>query len=301
VSRGAGPRAPAPQAEAPGWRPATGAPELPGGAADSLRVGGGPTVLGARERREQIARLVAEQERVSVADLTGRFLVTDASIRRDLVILEDEGRLRRVHGGAVGGAATRPFGIYAAKARDCRAEKARIGTAAGALISAGDVVFLDSGTTVAALAARIPGPLRRPNAITVVTHSLPVLDEVGSWESPHLVCLGGLYLPDYRAVVGPQTVAGLRELSADIVFLGCEGLTLEQGLTTPHVLVAEVGAVMAARSRRVVVVADSTKLGRSGFTPIVPIGAVDTLVTDGAGDPRLLALIEAAGIKVIVA
>lgn len=261
----------------------------------------GPTALGARERRAQIARLVAEHERVSVADLTSRFLVTDASIRRDLMILQDEGRLHRVRGGAVGNAASRHFGIYAGKARERREEKARIGAAAAGMISVGDVVFLDSGTTVAAIAARVPGPLRRSSAITVVTHSLPVVEEIGAWESPHLIFLGGLYLPDYRAVVGPQTVAGLRELSADVVFLGCEGLTIEEGLTTPHVLVAEVGAMMAARARRVVVVADASKLGQSGFTPIVPITAVDTLVTDGAASPEHLERIRAAGVEVILA
>jgi len=261
----------------------------------------GPTALGARERRAQIVRLVAEHERVSVADLTSRFLVTDASIRRDLMILEDEGRLHRVRGGAVGGAASRHLGIYAGKARERREEKARIGAAAAGMISVGDVVFLDSGTTVAAIAARIPGPLRRSNAITVVTHSLPVVEEIGAWESPHLICLGGLYLPDYRAFVGPQAIASVRELSADVVFLGCEGLTIEQGLTTPHVLVAEVGAMMAARARRVVVVADSSKLGQSGFTPIIPITAVDALVTDGAASPEHLERIRAAGVEVILA
>ncbi len=261
----------------------------------------GGTALGARERRDQIARLVAERERVSVADLTSRFMVTDASIRRDLVILEDEGRLRRVHGGAEGGAASRASAMYAAKARERRDQKARIGAAAAAMIAAGDVVFLDSGTTVAAIAARIPGPLRRANAITVVTHSLPVVEVIGGWESPHLICLGGLYLPDYRAVVGPQTVAGLRELSADIVFLGCEGLTIEQGLTTPHVLVAEVGATMAARARRVVAVADASKLGQSGFTPIVPISAVDALITDDGADADQVRRIRDAGVEVVIA
>jgi DeoR/GlpR family transcriptional regulator of sugar metabolism len=169
------------------------------------------------------------------------------------------------------------------------------------MISVGDVVFLDSGTTVAAIASGIPGPLRRSNAITVVTPSLPVVEAIDAWESPHLICLGGLYLPDYRAVVGPQTVAGLRELSADIVFLGCEGLTIEEGLTTPHVLVAEVGATMAARARRVVVVADSSKLGQSGFTPIIPIQAVDALVTDSGASAVHLERIRAAGVEVIIA
>jgi DeoR/GlpR family transcriptional regulator of sugar metabolism len=275
-----------------------GAPPAPVG----LELTGGTAAApGARERRDLIARLVAEHDRVAVADLTSRFHVTDASIRRDLAILEDEGRLRRVHGGAVSGAGSRAYDIYATKARERREQKARIGAAAAAMIAPGDVVFLDSGTTVVALAARIPGPLRRPNAITVVTHSIPAVEEIGGWESPHLICLGGLYLPDYRALVGPQAMASLRELSADIVFLGCEGLTVEQGLTTPHVLVAEVGAVMAARARRVVAVADSSKLGQAGFTPIIPIAAVDALVTDAEADPALVERIRGAGVEVLLA
>lgn len=255
----------------------------------------------ARDRREQIARLVEELQRVSVAELTARFGVTEASIRRDLMILENAGRLRRVHGGAVGHAGVRTHGIYATKARERREQKARIGALAASLVAAGDVVFFDSGTTVVQVAAHIPGPLRRANAITAVTHSIPVLEEIGDWESPHLICLGGLYLPDYQALVGPRTVAGLRDLSADIVFLGCDGLTLETGLTTPHMLVAEVGATMAARARRVVVVADSSKLGRQGFTPIVALAQVDLLITDTDADPERIAQIRAAGVEVRLA
>ena len=255
----------------------------------------------ARERREQIAGLVEELQRVSVAELTARFGVTEASIRRDLMILENAGRLRRVHGGAVGRAGVRTHGIYATKARERREQKVRIGAVAAALVAVGDVVFFDSGTTVVQVAAHIPGPLRRANAITAVTHSIPVLEEIGDWESPHLICLGGLYLPDYQALVGPRTVAGLRDLSADVVFLGCDGLTLETGLTTPHMLVAEVGATMAARARRVVVVADSSKLGRQGFTPIVALAQVDLLITDTDADPERIAEIRATGVEVRLA
>jgi DeoR/GlpR family transcriptional regulator of sugar metabolism len=255
----------------------------------------------AHDRREEITRLVDAEERVSVADLTSRFKVTDASIRRDLMILEDAGRLRRIHGGAVPHLGVRTHGVYATKLREHREQKARIGAAAAALVKPGDVVFFDSGTTVAQVAAHIAGPLRRANAITAVTHSLPVIEEIGDWESPHLICLGGLYLPDYQAVVGPRAVDGLRDLSADVVFLGCDGLTIETGLTTPHMLVAEVGATMAARARRVVAVADSSKLGRQGFTPIVTIHAVDVLITDEGADPRQVEPLREAGIDVILA
>jgi DeoR/GlpR family transcriptional regulator of sugar metabolism len=165
----------------------------------------------------------------------------------------------------------------------------------------GEVVLFDSGTTVAQVAAQMPAALRAANAITAVTHSLPVIEEIGSWEAPHLICIGGLYLPEYRAFVGPQTIASLRELTADVIFLGCDGLTVQNGLTTPHVLVAEVGAAATGRARRVIAVADSSKLGRQGFTPIVPLAEIDVLITDAEADPGLVADIRAVGIAVILA
>ncbi len=257
--------------------------------------------VSAMARREQIAGLLDGLPRVSVAELAEQFGVTDVSIRRDLTILEEEGLLRRVHGGALAPTHDHGRNAYALRARTARDQKKRIGARAAALVTAGDVVVFDSGSTVAQVAANISRPLRRSNALTVVTNSLPVLDEVGRWESPHLVCLGGLYLPDHQALVGPQTVADMSDLTADIVFLGCDGLTAEAGLTTPHVLVAEVGAVIARRGRRVVVVADSSKVGRHGFTPIVRLTEVHVLVTDEAADPEQLELARALGVDVIIA
>ena len=268
----------------------------------SVELAGGPAPAGmsARERREWIARLVDESQRVSVAELTERFGVTDVSIRRDLVILENDGRLRRVHGGAVSHAAKLSTGVYAGKLRLQREQKARIGAAAARLLRPGEVVLFDSGTTVAQVAAHMPAPMRAPNAFTAVTYSLPVVDEIGTWEAPHLVCLGGLYLPDYRSFVGPATIAGLRELVADVIFVGCDGLTVESGLTTPHVLVAEVGAAATSRARRVIALADASKLGRQGFKPIVPLSGVDLLITDTDADPRRVAELRHAGVEVLL-
>ena len=260
-----------------------------------------PSGLTAHERREQIVRLVDSDLRVSVGELTVRFGVTDASIRRDLILREGAGRLRRVHGGAVSLAAKLAAGAFATKLHLHREQKARIAAAAARLIAPGEIVLFDSGTTVAQVAAQMPAALRAPNAITVVTYSLPVVDEIGGWDAPHLVVVGGLYLPEYRAFVGPGTIDGLRALTADTIFLGCDGLTPEAGLTTPHVLVAEVGAVATSRSRRVVAVADSSKLGRQGFTQIVPLTQIHVLVTDSGADPRRVAEIRETGVEVVLA
>jgi len=261
----------------------------------------GSTGLTAHARREEIVRLVEDDQRVTVADLTARFGVTDASIRRDLILLEGAGRLRRVHGGAVSHVVRFAGGAYAAKVRLRREEKTRIAIAAALLIRPGEVVLFDSGTTVAEVAAQVPAALHAPSAFTAVTYSLPVVDEIGSWEAPHLVVVGGLYMPDYRAFVGPPAIAGLRDLTADTIFMGCDGLSVESGLTTPHVLVAEMGAVAASRARRVVVVADASKLGRQGFRPIVPLAAVDVVITDAGADPERVAELRDAGVDVVLA
>jgi len=182
-----------------------------------------------------------------------------------------------------------------------RDKKARIAAAAARLVSPGEIVLFDSGTTVAQVAAQMPSSLRAPSAITVVTYSLPVVDEIGGWDAPHLVVVGGLYLPEYRAFVGPGTIEGLKAITADTIFVGCDGLSVESGLTTPHVLVAEVGGVAVSRARRIIAVADASKLGRQGFTTIVPLASVDTLITDAAADPERVAEIRDTGVEVVLA
>ena len=255
----------------------------------------------ARERRARIAELVAESEEVEVSALARRFGVTDTSIRRDLLLLQGQGRLKRIHGGAIAPHLALRQGVFGTKIREHREEKGRIAAAAAELIHPGEVVLFDSGTTVALVPAHVAPALRAGSSITAVTHSLPVIHEIGAWEGPHLMALGGLFLPDYEAFVGPQTVASLKGLSADLAFLGCDGLTPEAGITTPHVLVAEIGATMAARARRIVALADSSKLGRYGFTTIVPLSQVDVLITDDGASVEQIATIRAAGIEVIVA
>ncbi|HEY1167601.1 MAG TPA: DeoR/GlpR family DNA-binding transcription regulator [Candidatus Limnocylindrales bacterium] len=256
---------------------------------------------GARERRARIVELVAEQEEVEVSALAGCFGVSETSIRRDLAVLEARGRLKRVHGAAISVQVAARSTVVATKMHEHTEEKRRIGAVAASLIDPGSVVLFDSGTTIAQVPAHLSAQLRSANAFTAVTHSLLVVQEVATGEGPSLLCLGGLFLPDYQAFVGPQTVLSLKGFSADVAFVGCDGLTLEDGITTPHVLIAEVGATMAGRARRVVALADSSKLGRSGFTTIIPLSQVDLLITDVGAPPELVARIRAAGVEVILA
>lgn len=256
--------------------------------------------LTAHQRRLKIAAQVQEHGSVRVAELVRAFRVTDTSIRRDLEILESQGRLRRIHGGAVASARTQAPQSFLVKARLHPEEKARIGAAAAALVQPGESILLDSGTTVLQVALHLPKNLNGPTPLTVVTNSFPVVSELQTWNSIHLHLLGGIFLPEFQATVGPQTIASLRRVQVDKAFIGCDGLSVSHGLTTPHVLIAEVGRVMVEVAREVIVVADACKLGRIGFTPIVPLSAVHKLITDASASPQILDEIRAAGIEVMV-
>jgi len=254
----------------------------------------------AHQRRLKIAHQVQDRGSVRVAELMRAFRVTDTSIRRDLAILETQGRLRRIHGGAVASAHTQAPQSFQAKARLHPEEKARIGATAAALVLPGESILLDTGTTVLEVALHLPRNLNGPTPLTVVTNSFPVVFELQTWNSIHLNLLGGIFLPEFQATVGPQAITNLRRVQVDKAFIGCDGLSLSHGLTTPHMLIAEVGSVMAEVAREVIVVADASKLGRVGFTPIIPLSRVNKLLTDSAAPAQMLDEIRAAGVEVIV-
>lgn len=254
----------------------------------------------AAERRSQIAQLVLEKGKVLVSDLVAQFDVTETSIRRDLTLLESSHRLKRIHGGAIPVPGSSRTDSFAEKIELHIKVKERIGKAAAALIKPKDVVLIDSGTTTLQVIRHVPVPLRESGLITLVTNSMPIAQEVLTWPSPNLTILGGLYLPDYQATVGPQTLGQLRELTADKVFLGSDGLTLGSGPTTANILMAEVDRMMTEHARQVILAIDSSKIGRVGFVPIKPISGIHTLVTDGDAPGDLMQSIREMGVEVML-
>ncbi len=256
--------------------------------------------LSAAERRSQIAQMVLEKRKVYVTDLVDQFQITETSIRRDLTLLESSGRLKRIHGGAIPIPGSSRTDSFAEKMELHIKAKERIGKVAAELIMPRDIVLLDSGTTTLQVIRHVPTALRMSNAITLVTNSLPVSHEVLTWPSPNLTILGGLYLPDYQATVGPQTMTQLQELTADKVFLGTDGLTLSSGATTANILMAEVDRMMAEHSRQVILVTDSSKIGRVGFVPVKPVVSFNILITDTNAPPDIVQSIRDMGVEVLL-
>ncbi|GII22945.1 DeoR/GlpR family DNA-binding transcription regulator [Planosporangium mesophilum] len=250
-----------------------------------------------QQRHQAIVEALQAHGRVTVAELSARAGVSEMTIRRDLELLEREGLLQRVHGGAVStvsGSYEPPFGV---RARLRSEEKARIGTAAAALIGANETVVIDAGTTALAVAHALRG--RRQ--LTVCALSVPAAAALGDEPGIRLIAAGGDVRQGEQAFVGPLAERIFDDFRFDTLVLSVGGVDAEHGLTDFNPDDVRLKRAAVAGSRRRIVVADSAKLGRATFARIGPTQLADVLVTDeGASEDQVTAL-HAAGVNVVIA
>lgn len=253
----------------------------------------------AEERQQAIAQLVTETGRWSVNDLAARFQVTTETVRRDLSALELIGLVRRVHGGAVAGERLAVIDTALGERDVAHAEqKEQIAQAALAqLPMAGGSILLDAGSTTSRFAAALPSTIE----LVVITHAVPVAARVAPRANLRLHLLPGRVRTTTQAAVGAETVAALADLRADVAFVGTNGLTIEHGLSTPSTDEAAVKRAMLRGARRVVLLADSSKVGVESPIRFATIEQVDVLVTDDGIDDEERAAFERAGLEVVVA
>ena len=251
------------------------------------------------QRRSRIIIELGRAQSLKVNDLSDRLGVSEVSIRRDLQILEDNGLLKRVHGGAVAIPDQTVGEALSTRWYQNLEKKERIGRAAAAMIQRGDRLIIDSGTTPLQVARHIAPELLASGNLTVITASLPIARELGSHPGVHLILLGGVYLPTYDLVIGPQTIDNLKNLHADKLYLGTDGLTFTQGITTANVLEAEVDRAMVNASSEVIVVSDSSKIGVIGLVTIMPLIEIDKLVTDSEAPQDFVEELRGQGVEVV--
>lgn len=245
------------------------------------------------EREALIVRCIAEGIK-TVGGLVEELNVSEATVRRDLENLEQQGLLRRVHGGAelVKNPKTEP--VFAEKTGLHASEKARIAHLAEQCINAGETVFLDGGSTVLEL-ARL---LSERKGLTIVTNSLMAASELMETEC-RLVIIGGEFRPLSRTLVGPLTEKILESLHIDKAFLGTMGLTMEQGLSTTDVNEAYTKHLAASAADQVYVLADSSKIGTNQFVTSDPVSAIDYLITDKGIPPEIIKQLNKQKVEVI--
>lgn len=252
----------------------------------------------ADKRRSTILDQVIHQKEVRVHELSRQYQVSEVAIRRDLEMLEQHGLLKRVHGGAVaipGGAQDRS---YAAKIQRNIEEKQRIGQAAAQLIQPGDQILFDSSTTALQVARAIPGDLLRSGNLTIICACLPIVQELGQWKDINLIVLGGIYLPEFRSLIGPTTLRELSGLRANKAFIGTDGLTIENGATGSNLLEIEVDRGMANAANEVIIVADASKMGKVGLATLLPVNRITKLITDVNAPPDMVQALRELNVEV---
>ena len=257
--------------------------------------------LPAELRQERVRDLVDDQGFVRVRELSERFGVSTVTVRNDLQTMEEQGFVRRVHGGAMSFRATGVERTFEEVAADLAGEKAAIARAAAQLVHDGEAVMIDVGTTTTALARALVARTELRD-VTVFTNGLNIALELEA-AAPRItvVVTGGTLRPKQHSLVNPMATELFSNMHASTAFLGCNGIDLRAGATNVNLPEAEVKKAMVAAARRRVVVADSSKVGVVALAPFCPIDRIDVLVTDPSADDALVGEMRARGVDVVLA
>jgi len=250
----------------------------------------------APERRERVKQIVKSRHAVRVEDLREELGVSTATIRRDLHELEEEGQLRRVHGGAMAIDESAIEVRFEAKAATNPIEKQRIAQRAAEMVEADSKIYLDAGSTCLELAKL----LAHRTDITIVTNSLPAINELAG-AGPRLIVIGGELRPLSQALVGPLSTPVLDQLYLDHAFVGTFSLSLDAGMTTTDPAEAFTKEHVLTRTREAVLLVDGSKLGTRSFAQAGRLDQIDVVITDIALGEEASATFEHAGVRVLVA
>lgn len=243
------------------------------------------------ERYEKIVEWVDTQGSMRVTELSERCGVTEETIRRDLDKLEQSGRLRRSHGGAVSVKYKEELQSeipYPERAVAHAEEKRRIASEAVKMVESGDRIALDASTTAWYMAAGLPNiPL------TVLTNSIKVAAELSNKEQIRVIATGGQLASKSLSFVGPLAERSLDAYHVDKVFLSCKGVHLTKGISESNELQALVKQKMIQIADEVILLADSSKFNIQAFTRVAEMGSVAKVITDqGVDEEQASALVE---------
>lgn len=226
------------------------------------------------EREKSTMALLSDNGSLSVSELAQRFGVSEVTIRSDLKALEDRGLLTRTWGGAIP-ALHRDI---LARQSEHMEEKVRIARAAAEWVQDGDVIMIEAGTTTALVARYLTG--RRD--VHIVTNSTLAFGYARANPALQLTLIGGEFRRPTESMVGPLALETIARLNVRWAFVGTDGFSVARGLTTHLVEGAEIVRAMKEHAERTVLVADASKYGKVGFVRVLPLTAVDWIVTDAS-------------------
>ncbi|SDH88609.1 DeoR/GlpR family DNA-binding transcription regulator [Nonomuraea jiangxiensis] len=250
------------------------------------------------DRWNGILELLAQEGRLSVEEASQALDVSTATIRRDFDQLAQQQMLMRTRGGAVAQSVSYDLPLRYKTARHA-GEKHRIAAAAAELVTPGAVVGLNGGTTTSELARTLATQSSLESGFTVVTNALNIAAELTVRRHVKIVVTGGVARQQSYELIGPLATGVLEQVTLDVAFLGVDALDVDLGASAHHEGEASVNNLLISRADQVVVVADSSKVGKRAFSRICPIQRIDTLVTDTELPDSEADRLADAGVKVV--
>jgi DeoR/GlpR family transcriptional regulator of sugar metabolism len=250
----------------------------------------------AEPRRMKILAWLQEEGSVRVKALSAAFGVTEATIRQDLEKLENDGQVVREHGGAFLKSLPQQVQTMTLQNSTHMDAKRKIGKAAAALVSHGETVILDAGTTT----TEVAHCLKDRREMTVITNALNIALMLGAEPTFSVHMPGGQFKAPTLSLTGEKSADYFSNIFVDTLFLATGGMSLEAGLTYPSLADIPIKAAMIRSATRVVLVADSSKMHRVSFSSLGAFDLVDVLVTDEGLKQPDQAAIEALGVQVVI-
>ncbi|WP_159622380.1 DeoR/GlpR family DNA-binding transcription regulator [Ruania rhizosphaerae] len=252
------------------------------------------------DRLASLLDMVVARDHVQVEDVVSELSVSPATARRYLDSLAAQQLVVRTRGGARMQPSSGDLPLRYKAARHS-AQKARIAAAAAHLVQPGQVVAINGGTTTTEVARELAvhtGLRDSGQPVTVVTNAVNIAGELAVRAHLRVVVTGGVVRAQSYELTGPLADLLLGQVEIDTLFLGVNGLDANAGACAHDDGEASIAASLAARSARVVVVADSSKLGHRAFARIVPAAQIDAVITDDGADQSVVTSLQRAGIDV---
>lgn len=247
------------------------------------------------ERQEKIAQLLEQRGRLTVAEISEAFEVSEATVRRDLSALAERNLIRRVHGGAMRAQPVATSEAPIMHRLEQHADiKRRIGQAAARLIQDGETILLIGGSTGTAVARELGAHTN----LTLVTDSLIVANELVAQSLHKVIILGGVIDPDELAARGTLSRLFLAELQVDQVILGTKAISPQRGLSAESAEEAELFRACIQAGHHVMLVTDSSKFHQSALVRIAPVDVLDTIVTDSGIPADVVEALQERGVSV---
>jgi DeoR family transcriptional regulator of aga operon len=247
-----------------------------------------------QDRLGFILEQLSSQSSVDVADLSRELSVSQASVRRDLQLLESQQLLTRTHGGAVASGVLYELPMRYRGGRHHEAKRAIAKCTAGLLGPEVSSVGLNGGSTTTEVARALVAH----TGLRVVTNALNIAAELAVRSNIELVVCGGSARSESYELVGPLAELTLANINLDVAVIGVDGISAVAGLTTHHEVEAQTNRFLLRSAQRVIVVADASKIGRRGFARISEVGSVSDLVTDASATDQDVEELERVGVTV---